>query len=88
MTCLGMWVIHVDESGLKMPCTTLKGRRAAILPQGVHNSWKYPLFGFFCSCSSLEVGAQCQGKILPGDLLGQICASCLGVDLVLASGFL
>lgn len=48
ITCLGFCrVIHVDGSGLKMACTTLKGRKAAELTQGVYNSWKYWLFRVF-----------------------------------------
>lgn len=69
----------MDGSGLKMPCTTLKGRKAVVLA----GSASYLGFLF---CSSLEVGAQCREKILPGDLLRQTCASCFWLDLWLAPG--
>lgn len=75
----------MDGSGLKMACSTLKGRKAALYTRESIIAGNSSYLGF-CSCSSLEVGAQCQGKILPGDLLGQTCASCVWVHLWLASG--
>lgn len=80
----GCGVIDVDGSGLKMPCTTSRGGKAAVLAGIIAGSASY--LGV-CSCSSLELGARHQGKNLPGDLLGQTCASCIWVDLCLASGF-
>lgn len=87
MTCLGFCrVIHVDGSGLKMACTTLKGRKTAELTQGIYNSRKYQFFRVFV----LQLpggGSTVSGKILPGDVLGQTYASYFWVDLWLASGF-
>lgn len=78
----------MDGSGLKMACTTLKGRNAALFTQGVHNSWKFQLFGFLF----LQLpggGSTVSGEDSPWrSVRTDLCFLCLGSFVVAFWGFL